>query len=755
MKTKSGGKISNDELHHFINASYSKGKDYKNWKLDHSLSDASVQVYFNGQDAVVVHRGSQDAQDWKENALTAIGLKSGQKRLEHSRKIQKKAEAKYGAKNVITIGHSKGAYHAEEVGQNSREIYTLNKPVTPYDLLYKKVPSHQTDIRSGLDPVSILRPLQRGNEHENILSRTLNPLTEHLGSVLNRVNPSKWWGRGRCWKGYEPVPGKKPYSKGSCRKTGGIIRTEAQYLLAVSVLKRLLNERHLLDEEKDDLEEKFNDVKNFFRENGDDLNFPDAIKFKVVLELMIKKKIMTKQARSLLNEYFAEEEEERYSDDFETFDEKTGKGRRRRKSGAGSGASVIKPPSGEQIPVERVEERREVNEPVNFSGDFEELHLLASQIMDYIEGNKALTQARKEWFEQTIPKIKHLLLKLPQDEDEFLVKEQFFHDLKEILLIVKPRKKMGNQLRDQIDEILSILNQFEIAYYGDFEEGAGLYGAGSGAVIAPYSQQKFNNAIKLIKKYRAKLEINQYGAYIRFLFQRIASCVEDAITDLEAVPTDENIEELLRLIKSLLEDVSRAPPIYENKLVDAYNNIVNRFPGHFLAFKPLPVNEKIKPVKDVDVEKVETHLEPDYPVDSDAPFSQITEPYEVQAYFNNTMNDLEMRVNSLEELHSNLGTDEGYAMYENELNIIFNILATLREFFDYIQDGFDLSLRKRIAERYVAYFENVMVKKQELIEVENMRNAASLRNYLKKYVLNVSGAETMSGRGREFGLSCV
>ena len=22
----------------------------------------------------------------------------------------------------------------------------------------------------------------------------------------------------RCWNGYEPVPGKKPYSKGSCRK---------------------------------------------------------------------------------------------------------------------------------------------------------------------------------------------------------------------------------------------------------------------------------------------------------------------------------------------------------------------------------------------------------------------------------------------------------------------------------------------------------------------------------------------------------
>lgn len=23
---------------------------------------------------------------------------------------------------------------------------------------------------------------------------------------------------GRCWEGYEPVPGKKPYAKGSCAK---------------------------------------------------------------------------------------------------------------------------------------------------------------------------------------------------------------------------------------------------------------------------------------------------------------------------------------------------------------------------------------------------------------------------------------------------------------------------------------------------------------------------------------------------------
>ena len=222
---KSGGKISNDDLHHFIHASYKQGESYKGWKLDSSLSDASVQVYWNGKDAVVVHRGSQDAQDWYENGRQILGMNTG-KRLEHSRGIQKEAERKYGANNVITIGYSKGAHHAEEVGQDSREIYTLNKLVTPSDLFKgKKVSEKQTDIRTTLDPVSILRPLQQGSDYQNIWSKTLNPLTEHMGSVLNRVNPAKWWGKGldggRCWKGYEPVPGRQPYSKGSCRKISG------------------------------------------------------------------------------------------------------------------------------------------------------------------------------------------------------------------------------------------------------------------------------------------------------------------------------------------------------------------------------------------------------------------------------------------------------------------------------------------------------------------------------------------------------
>ena len=32
-----------------------------------------------------------------------------------------------------------------------------------------------------------------------------------------KVNKPKM-GKSRCWTGYKPTPGKKPYSKGSCRK---------------------------------------------------------------------------------------------------------------------------------------------------------------------------------------------------------------------------------------------------------------------------------------------------------------------------------------------------------------------------------------------------------------------------------------------------------------------------------------------------------------------------------------------------------
>jgi hypothetical protein len=42
----------------------------------------------------------------------------------------------------------------------------------------------------------------------------------NMGSPLYKkmLTPLSPFNKSRCWAGYEPVPGKKPYSKGSCRK---------------------------------------------------------------------------------------------------------------------------------------------------------------------------------------------------------------------------------------------------------------------------------------------------------------------------------------------------------------------------------------------------------------------------------------------------------------------------------------------------------------------------------------------------------
>jgi hypothetical protein len=42
----------------------------------------------------------------------------------------------------------------------------------------------------------------------------------NMGSPLYKkmLTPVSPFNKSRCWTGWEPVPGKKPYSKGSCRK---------------------------------------------------------------------------------------------------------------------------------------------------------------------------------------------------------------------------------------------------------------------------------------------------------------------------------------------------------------------------------------------------------------------------------------------------------------------------------------------------------------------------------------------------------
>lgn len=74
------------------------------YKVDHSLSNKRIQMYHHAglNRTVVIHGDTQDARDVANDC---------------SRKVQKAAGKKYGAKNVSALGHSLGSLTAPYVGQ--------------------------------------------------------------------------------------------------------------------------------------------------------------------------------------------------------------------------------------------------------------------------------------------------------------------------------------------------------------------------------------------------------------------------------------------------------------------------------------------------------------------------------------------------------------------------------------------------------------------------------------------------------------
>jgi len=193
-----GGSLANEDLQALLAKSYNSQNpsDYKDFQVDKELSGQRVQVYHNPttQQTVVAHRGTQSVPNWIENVAYAVGNDKSGKAFQHSKKIQDQAYQKYGKENITTIGHSKGALHAQEYGKEGKEVITLNKPVNIHDALFTRVPKSQTDIRTQYDPVSFLRPFQRGNKAETIKSTTKNPLEEHKTSVLGRLDPRRLFG---------------------------------------------------------------------------------------------------------------------------------------------------------------------------------------------------------------------------------------------------------------------------------------------------------------------------------------------------------------------------------------------------------------------------------------------------------------------------------------------------------------------------------------------------------------------------------
>ena len=124
------------------------------------------------------------------NAVYAIGSDFAYKqtpRFKRAEKVQKLAEAKYGAKNITLISHSQSGIIAQLLRKNVYETITLNKATRVQDLFRFNQSKNQYDVRSDGDVVSLWRnPLQQRNE-TTIKKKSNNVLSEHKPNVLNRL----------------------------------------------------------------------------------------------------------------------------------------------------------------------------------------------------------------------------------------------------------------------------------------------------------------------------------------------------------------------------------------------------------------------------------------------------------------------------------------------------------------------------------------------------------------------------------------
>ena len=238
-----GGKLSSSDLKGLLDASYDpKVTQVGDFVLEKPLSSSTSKVYRNPEtgQVVVAHRGTAGISDWGNNAVYALGGKSAYKmtaRYKEAEKVQKRAEKKYGASNVTTIGHSQGGLQSELLGGKSKEIITLNKATMPFESNKNK---NQFDVRSDRDVVSGLNPFAKKSKKDiSIKAQSYNPLTEHSGDVLNRLDKDRMIGQGIYMKGFgrikggkaAPPPTPKPPDASYIDKLGGDITTgERMYL---------------------------------------------------------------------------------------------------------------------------------------------------------------------------------------------------------------------------------------------------------------------------------------------------------------------------------------------------------------------------------------------------------------------------------------------------------------------------------------------------------------------------------------------
>ncbi len=104
--------------------------------------------------------------------------------------ISNKAHEKYKGSDITQIGHSLGSELAKKSGKKGDEIIKYNGVTIPSDL-FRKQDDHEYNIRTSLDPISILQPLAPFNKDENnitIPSDNFNLLDQHTTDKLDGLD---------------------------------------------------------------------------------------------------------------------------------------------------------------------------------------------------------------------------------------------------------------------------------------------------------------------------------------------------------------------------------------------------------------------------------------------------------------------------------------------------------------------------------------------------------------------------------------
>lgn len=195
------------EQKELLSSSYNKNKfDVGKFKIDVDLSNERVKVYVveNTNNVVVVHRGSQDLNDWIDNLYySELNILKNTKTYKIHLKLHKKAVEKYGVENIIVLGHSRGGLYASQLYKDNlaNQLITYNKPLNKYDVIDGIISNNDddniVDIRTSGDITSSGKIITQKNKNDVVIpSTTYNPLIEHSTKAITRLDDDELIGSG-------------------------------------------------------------------------------------------------------------------------------------------------------------------------------------------------------------------------------------------------------------------------------------------------------------------------------------------------------------------------------------------------------------------------------------------------------------------------------------------------------------------------------------------------------------------------------